>query len=182
MEELIKNLEEDIQKIIRNEEVDKKREEIGDDVDIRLVRMIVFSLQGASTGYKSALRFAGMKLGKRLGTNSGKSEISLLLEEIKRIMEALKGGKVEISISNKEKEAKLVVSSCYLGHNTPNTEQSLCYFEEGFIEGYIEGVISKIGSLAVAEKKNGINKVNVEEIRCSGKGDKVCEFVIRFSQ
>jgi len=181
MEKLIKNLEKDIKKIIRGEELDPIREEMGDKIDIRLARMIIFSLQGASTGYKSALRFAGMKLGKRLGTNSGKSEISLTLEEIKTIMEALDGGKVEVEISDAKKQASLKVSYCYLGYNTPDTEQSLCYFEEGFIEGYIEGAISKLGALAVAEKENGVTKVNVDEVKCCGRGDEICEFVIRFN-
>lgn len=181
MEKLIKNLEKDIRKIIRGEEVEPIREEIGDKVDIRLVRMIVFSLQEASTGYKSALRFAGMKLGKKIGTNSGKSEISLVLDEIKTIIEALDGGEVEIKISDTKREASLLVSYCYLGYETPDTEHSLCYFEEGFIEGYIEGVINRLGSLAVAEKENGVTKVNVDEVKCYGRGDEICEFVIRFN-
>ncbi len=176
----MKNLEKDVQKIIRGEELAPIRKEMGDKVDIRLIRMIIFSLQEASTGYKSALRFAGMKLGKRMGTNSSKSEISLTLEEIKTIIEAFKGGKVEVGISDTKKQATLKISSCYLGHNTPNTDQSLCYFEEGFIEGYIEGAIKKIGTLAVAEKENGVTNVNVNEVKCCGKGDEICEFEINF--
>jgi len=58
--------------------------------------------------------------------------------------------------------------------------QSLCFFEEGFIEGYIDGVIAKKGSLTVVGGKVSVNKVSVEEKRCIGLGDDHCGFLIKF--
>jgi hypothetical protein len=84
MEKLLEDLEKDLKNVLEGKEVKQKRKDLGDKVDIRLSRMIVYSLQWASVGYQSALRFAGMKLGKRLGENSDKTELGLVLEEIKK--------------------------------------------------------------------------------------------------
>ena len=63
MEKIIEGLEKDLRDVIEGKSLKTLRKELGDTIDIRLLRMIVFSLQWASIGYQSALRFAGMKFG-----------------------------------------------------------------------------------------------------------------------
>jgi predicted hydrocarbon binding protein len=181
MEKLLEDLERDIKNVLEGKEVKQKRRDLGDKVDIRLCRMIVYSLQWASVGYQSALRFAGMKLGKRLGEASEKTELGLVLEEIKKIVEYLRGGKVEIEIMPDVKDAQLKIYDSYLTSGIPNILQNLCFFEEGFIEGYLDGVIAKNGSLAVANQGISVLGVTCQEIRCVGLGDKFCGFLIKFS-
>jgi predicted hydrocarbon binding protein len=180
MERVIEDLEKDLMAIIKGESLRTLRKELGDKVDIRALRMIVYALEWTSVGYQSALRLAGMKFGKRIGTTSEKTELSLVLEEIKRIIEVLGEGKVEIEIMPKLKGAQLTICEPSLTAEVPNILQRLCFFEEGFIEGYLEGVISKNGPLAVAGAEMSINKVNVEEKRCIGFGDDCCVFLIKF--
>jgi predicted hydrocarbon binding protein len=122
-----------------------------------------------------------MKLGKRLGEGSEKTELGLVLEEIKKIIEYLRGGRVEIEIMPDVKGAQLKIYDSYLTSGIPNILQNLCFFEEGFIEGYLDGVIAKNGSLAVASQGISVLGVTCQEIRCVGLGDKFCEFLIKFS-
>jgi len=181
MEKLLEDLERDLKNVLEGKEVKQKRRDLGDKVDIRLCRMIVYSLQWASVGYQSALRFAGMKLGKRLGEGSEKTELSLVLEEIKKIIEYLRGGKVEIEIMPEAKGAQLKIYDSYLTSGIPNILQNLCFFEEGFIEGYLDGVIAKLGSVTVADGGVSVSRVTCQEVRCVGLGDKFCGFLIKFS-
>jgi len=180
MEKIIEDLEKDLTDIIKGKPIRSLRKELGDSADIRLLRMIVFSLQWTSVGYQSALRLAGMKFGRRIGENSEKTEISLVLDEIKKIIEALKGGKVEVEIVSGLKEAQIKVYDSSLAAGVPNVLQSLCFFEEGFIEGYIDGVMAKNGPLAVAGEELSVKRVSVEEKRCVGLGDDHCGFLIKF--
>jgi len=180
MEKIIEDLEKDLRDIIEDKTPKTLRKELGDTVDIRLCRMIIFSLQWASVGYQSALRLAGMKFGKRIGQNSEKSELSLVLEEIKKIIEFLREGKVEIEMMPELKGVQLKIYESSLAAGVPNVLQNLCFFEEGFIEGYLDGAISKMGSLAVAGGEVSITKVSCEEKRCIGLGDDFCGFLIKF--
>lgn len=180
MEKIIEELEKDLRDIIEGKPLKILRKELGDMVDIRLLRMVIFSLQWASVGYQSALRLAGMKFGRRLGENSEKTELSLVLEEIKKIIETLGEGKVEIKMMPVLKGAEIRISESYLAAGVPSALQSLCFFEEGFIEGYLDGVISKKGSLAVAGGEGGVTRASVEEKRCVGLGDDFCGFLIKF--
>jgi len=180
MERIIETIEKDLKRIIDGIQPEVVRKELGDSVNIRFVRMIVFSLQWASAGYQSGLRFAGMKFGKRMGMLCDKSELSLILGEIKVILEYLRGGKAEIQILNEGREANLILKESALTCGVPNVSQNLCFFEEGFVDGYLDGVIHKLGSLAVAGKEITIIKVNVEETKCIGKGDNSCIFSVQF--
>ena len=176
MERIIQDLQEDLESIIKGGKPRVLRKRAGDLIDLRVLRMIDFSLQWASVGYQSALRFAGMKFGRRLGEMSSSRELSLILEEIKRIVEGLKEGEVEFKILDKENTAQFKVYNSALTSSVPNISKNLCFFEEGFIEGYLQGVISLRGFF-LAHFKN-IRKVEVKETKCQGKGDKFCQFTI----
>ena len=180
MEKIIEDLEKDLRDIIEGKPLKTKRKELGDQVDIRLCRMIIYSLQWASVGYQSALRLAGMKFGKRMGENSERNELSRILEEIKKIIEFLREGKVEIEMMPELKGVQLKIYESSLTAGVPNVLQNLCFFTEGFIEGYLDGVISKKGSIAMANQEFSVTEVSVEEKRCIGLGDDFCGFLIKF--
>jgi len=180
MEAVIKELEEDLINIINDKPTKVLRKKLKDDVDIRMLRMVIFSLQWASVGYQAALRMAGMKLGRRIGENSEKIELSLGLEEIKKIMETLRMGKVETEIILDLKVAVLKIEDSALTASIPDIQRNLCFFEEGFIEGYFDGMIFKKGALKVRGGETSISKVNVEEQKCIGSGEPSCEFLIKF--
>ena len=180
MERIIEDLEKDLMSIVEGKPLKTLRKELGDKVDVRALRMIVYALQWTSVGYQSALRLAGMKFGKRLGENSERTELSLVLEEIKKIIEVLRQGKVEIEILPKERGVQLKIYESSLTAGVPNVMQNLCFFEEGFIEGYFDGVIAKKGPIAVAGAEVSISKVSCEEKRCIGLGDDFCGFLIKF--
>ena len=180
MERIIEDLEKDLMSIVEGKPLKTLRKELGDEVNVRALRMIVYALQWTSVGYQSALRLAGMKFGKRLGENSERTELSLVLEEIKKIIEVLRQGKVEIEMMPKLKGVQLKIYESSLTAGVPNVMQNLCFFEEGFIEGYFDGVIAKKGPIAVAGAEGSISKVSCEEKRCIGLGDDFCGFLIKF--
>jgi len=180
MEKIIEALEKDLRDIIEGRPLKTQRKELGDQVDIRLCQLIIYSLQWTSVGYQSALRLAGMKFGKRMGENSERSELSRVLEEIKKIIEFLKEGKVEIEMMPELKGVQIKIYESSLTAGIPNVLQALCFFTEGFIEGYLEGVISKQGALTIMAQEFSVTKVSCEEKRCIGLGDDFCGFLIKF--
>jgi predicted hydrocarbon binding protein len=180
MEKIIVGLEKDAKDIIDGKSINFLRKELGDKIDIRAVRALVLSLQWASAGYRSALRLAGMKFGRRLGMVSEKTELSLVLGEIKRLFEALGVGKIDIELKLEEKDAKIKLYESYLTSGLDSIMQNLCFFEEGFIDGYINGVISKVGPLSVVGGQISVKQVDVEETKCIGLGNNFCEFSIKF--
>ena len=179
MEKIIENLERELRDIIENKPRKTLRKDLGDMIDLRLLRMIVFSLQWASVGYQSALRFAGMKFGRRLGMDSNSREMRNLLDEVKTLIESLKDGRIEIEYTLKEKKINFKVFDAALVSSIANGGQSVCFFKEGFIEGYLDGAIKKQGSLTAEFQE--IKGVRVEETKCQGKGDKYCQFTIYLS-
>jgi len=176
MERIIRDLQKDLRNIIEGGKPRVLREKTEDLVDLRALRIIDFSLQWASVGYKSALRFAGMKFGRRLGEMSSSKELSSVLEEIKKVVEELKEGEVKFEVSEKKDIAQFKIYNSSLTNSVPNISQNLCLFREGFIEGYLGGIIAVRSSLLVFFKN--INRVEVKETKCQGKGDKFCQFTI----
>jgi len=176
MERIIQDLQKDLRNIIEGGKPRVLREKTEDLVDLRALRIIDFSLQWASVGYKSALRFAGMKFGRRLGEMSSSKELSSVLEEIKKVVEELKEGEVKFEVSEKKNIAQFKIYNSSLTNSVPNISQNLCLFREGFIEGYLGGIIAVRSSLLVFFKN--INRVEVKETKCQGKGDKFCQFTI----
>lgn len=180
MERIIEDLEKELRDIIEGKPLKHKRQELGDDINFRFCQIMTFALLWASVGYQSALRLAGMKLGKSIGAKCEKAELGLVLEEIKKIIEALKAGRAEIKILPAEKGVQFIVFEGAISWGVPNVLQNLCFFQEGFIEGYLDGVISKLGPLVIAGSEGVVSKVNVIERRCVGLGDEYCEFLIQF--
>lgn len=176
MERIIRDLQNDLRNIIEGGKPRVLREKTEDLVDLRALRIIDFSLQWASVGYKSALRFAGMKFGRRLGEMSSSKELSSVLEEIKKVVEELKEGEVKFEVSEKKNIAQFKIYNSSLTNSVPNISQNLCFFREGFIEGYLGGIIAVRSSLLVFFKN--IKRVEVKETKCQGKGDKFCQFTI----
>ncbi|MFC1663554.1 hypothetical protein ACFL0A_00245 [Patescibacteria group bacterium] len=180
MEKIIGQLEKKLRDVADGKPVKPLKEEMGDEITVCFTRVVISALQWTSVGYDSALRLAGMKLGKRMGTTCEKTEFSLVLEEVKRIIRALRGGRVETEISAKLKRAQLKVYNSPFVAGIPNVLQNICFFEEGFIEGYFDGVIAKKGPIAMAGQDYSVSEVDVEEERCVGLGDDFCGFLIKF--
>lgn len=180
MEKIIEKLEKELRQVAEGKPPKPLREKLGKEITLSFLKVVIFTLQWTSVGYHSALRLAGMKLGRRIGEGSEKTEFSLALEEVERIIKALKGGRVEIEILPEERGAQLKVYDSPLTADIPNVLQNICFFEEGFIEGYLDGVIAKKGPLAMADREFSIEKVSVEEKRCVGLGDDHCGFLIKF--
>jgi len=180
MEKIIAELEKELRDVAKGKPRKPLGEKLGKEITLNFLRVVIFTLQWTSVGYHSALRLAGMKLGRRIGEGSEKTEFSLVLEEVKRIIIALRGGRVESEIMPETKGAKLKIYDSPITVDVPNVLQNLCFFEEGFIDGYLDGVIAKSGPLAIANTGLSVEKVSVEEKRCIGLGDDHCEFLIKF--
>ena len=180
MEKIIERIEEELKDVAKGKRRVPLREKLGEEITVYFSQVVICALQWSSVGYQSALRFAGMKLGRRIGEQSDKTEFSLVLKEIKRIIKSLRGGKVITEIFPEEKGAQLTILNSPLTKGLPNVLQKLCFFEEGFIEGYFDGVIAKKGPLSLAGEKFTVKKVSVDERKCIGLGDDCCEFLIKF--
>ncbi len=178
MEELIKKIEKDLTLFIRDEKPASLRGKMGDSVDLRAARLIIYSLQWASVGYQSVLRFSGEKLGRAIGTNFEGREISMVLKNLKKIFEGLGWGKVEIEIKLKDKNVVLRIIDSLTSSGVQNINQNLCFFEEGFIEGSLDGIIKTKGPLILVGSEKNIDRIDVKETKCVGLGDDFCEFTI----
>lgn len=180
MEKIIEGFEKELRDIAEGKPQKPLREKLGKDITVCFLRVAIYALQWTSVGYHSALRLAGMKLGRRMGEGSEKTEFSLVLEEVKRIIKALRGGRIESEIMPETRVAQLKIYDSPITTDIPNVLQNLCFFEEGFIDGYLDGVIAKKGPLAIASTGLSVEKVSVEEKRCIGLGDDHCGFLIKF--
>ena len=180
MEELIKKIIQEFRQAAEGKEMKPIKEKIGKETTIYYNYTILFALLWTSTAYSSILRLAGMKLGKRVGEESRKTELSLILEEIERVIIALRGGKIDLKISPELKKAELKIFNSPFLKDLPDTSQKICFFEEGLIGGYIEGAIQKNGPLALSGEELSIQRVSVEEKKCISLGDDHCEFLIEF--
>ena len=130
MEKIIEQIEKELRDIAEGKPQKPLREKFGEDITVCFLKVVVYSLQWVSVGYHSALRLAGMKLGRRLGEGSEKTEISLVLEEIQRTIGAMRGGRVEIEIMPEVKGAELRIFDSPITMGIPNVMQKLCFFEE----------------------------------------------------
>lgn len=178
MEKLIRKIEDDLGLLIKDQAPAPIRKELKDEINLRVARLIIFSLQWASVGYQSALRFAGAKTGHEIGNHFVAREISLVLKDIKKIFEGLKWGKVEAEIDIKNKKINLRLIDSLTSSGISNINQSICFFEEGFIDGCLDGVIKRSGPLTLAGLGGGVTGVDVKETKCVGLGDPHCEFTI----
>ena len=178
MEKAIKQIEEDLDLFLQDKLPSPLRKELKEEIDLRAARLIIFSLQWASVGYQSALRFAGSKFGQAMGYYFKSREISLILEDLKKIFEGLKWGKIEIETNPKQKEASLRIIDSVTSAGVSNVQQNLCFFEEGFIEGCLDGVIKNKGPLTLFGLEESISKIEVRETKCLGLGNDFCQFTI----
>jgi predicted hydrocarbon binding protein len=180
MEKIIEEIVKELKVVADGKPKEPLRKKMGEEITVCFLRVALFSLQWTSVGYHSALRLAGIKLGRRLGEESEKTEFTLILEEVKRTIIALKGGRVEIEINPELGGAQLKLYDSLFTSDLPNVQQNLCFFEEGFIEGYFDGTITKKGPLALSGAEFTVDNVSVEEKRCLGLGDNHCGFLIKF--
>ncbi|MFQ6050044.1 MAG: hypothetical protein ACE5J0_03375 [Candidatus Paceibacterales bacterium] len=178
MEELIRQIEKDLDLLLRDKTLSPLRKELNESVDLRAARLIIFSLQWSSVGYQSALRFAGAKVGQAIGTNFAGRELSLILKDLKKIFEGLKWGRVETGIDIKNKKISLRLIDSLTSAGAPNINQTLCFFEEGFIEGCLDGIIKIKGALTLAGLTENVARVDVKETKCVGLGADFCEFTV----
>lgn len=178
MEKAIKQIEEDLVSFLRDKIPSPLRKELKDEVDLRAARLIILSLQWASVGYQSALRFAGAKFGQAMGIHFESRELSLILKDLKKIFEGLKWAKVEIEKKPKGKKINFRLIDSLTSAGVENVNQNLCFFEEGFIEGCLDGIIKAKGPLTCIGCEKKISKVEVRETKCRGLGNEFCEFTI----
>lgn len=95
---------------------------------------------------------------KRLGFEVGKSlgGEGVSVESLSELWESLGLGETSCSKNS------LVMENCYFCSGLPKVGYTYCKFDEGFISGFL----SHVGCY------------RVEEVRCWGLGDEVCEFRI----
>lgn len=178
MRELIEKIKEDFDLFLKDKTPSLLRKEEGDKADIRAARLIIFSLLWASVGYQSVLRFGGLKTGKEIGSEIEERRLDTTLNKLKKILESLNWGKIEIKVNPEAKTATLTITDSLTAAGTPKVNQRLCFFEEGFIEGFLEGVIYKNRFLYLGIPGQNIKEVEVKETKCIGLGNDYCEFKI----
>lgn len=178
MKDIINKIEEDLSSLLHDEALLPTRKELEDSVDVRAARMIILSLQWASVGYQSVLRFAGAKLGQTTGVHFETRELSHILQGFKKIFEGLKWGRVETETKPEGEKISLRLIDSLTSAGIQNINQSLCFFEEGFIEGCLDGIIKNKGALTMVGLEGNIKRTDVKETKCVGLGDDFCEFTI----
>lgn len=152
--------------LIKTVKQKKIRKTMEDSVDMKYPRLIINSLQWISSGYSSALYFAGKKLGKDiLSKEIASRNIKDVLKDIVRIFKEYGIGTVEIK-EMEENNASIILKESVSSYGMKEIGKPICFFESGLIAGIVEGCINK--------------KVTVNEVLCGGLGDEYDEFLIRF--
>lgn len=175
----IENLIEDLIKIKKGELPGKKRKELEETINFRLFQMLNLSLYQTALTASSILRLSGEKLAQQLVVEPIKNDLSLLLEDLKKIFETLSLGKAEIEIIPKQKIVYFNIKENATVAGIEKSTFPLCAFLEGFIEGYLKETLFKKEYLTLISGEKFYN-LKVEEIECSGQGKGQCKFLIYF--
>ncbi len=134
--------------------------------DSNLPRSLVLGLQWVSTGYSSALYFAGKKIGKEVAAKQIKSKSPKeVFKGTVKIFKNMGLGNLSTKFV-KQKEAVLILKEGTTAHGMARIGKTVCYFEAGLISGILEAKIKKV--------------VNVSEVSCGGLGDSTEEFVVKY--
>lgn len=179
MEERInlKPLIEDLIKIKKGELPSRRRRELSENINLRLYQMLNLSLFQSAITASSLLRISGEKLSQQIVVEPIKNDLSLLLEDLKKIFENLGVGKVEIEIAPKQKLAHFTILENATVAGIENSSLPLCAFLEGFIEGYLKEVLFRKESITLISGEKFYN-LKVEEIECIAQNKGHCKFLI----
>ena len=153
------------EELSRSLETRKVRKKGSDNVNLRLPRTIIHSLQWISVGYSSALYFGGKKFGKEIISKEIKGkDVKSILKEIGSFFNSQGVGKFQVKEIS-EKTATVRIIESYNSFAVGKIGKPICFFEAGIIAGILEGKL----------KKN----ITVNEVLCGGLGDEVDEFLIK---
>jgi hypothetical protein len=155
--------ENELKRILRKELIRKK---LGDQINIKIPRVLVHSLQWISVGYASALYFAGKKLGTDvIAKGIAGADAKTVLRAIGKLFRDFGLGELELAeLSDSKAIVRIRESSTAYGMRPIG--KPVCFFEAGLLAGVLEGRLKR--------------KVSVNEVLCGGLGDEFEEFLIRF--
>ena len=145
----------------------KQRPTLGNEINISLFRILNLTLHELSPNADKILYSMGEDFGKT--TISERINASDFEGVLKGLSEEIIESKIGIPeiINVKDNFAKLRFKECVFSAGLENVDRTLCDFNSGLIAGVLERKMGKI--------------VKVEEVRCWGKGDGICEFDINMT-
>lgn len=137
----------------------ENRKDLGRDIDITVFRLIRFMdlERYMGRGANGIIYHAGKELGKSLNPKT--------IDDIVKFCEDYKIGKIEIV---SEDPLQIRVDECISCSGLPECNESLCWFEGGFIAGCLEKVFNK--------------SIQAKETHCAGLGDDFCQFDIKIME
>ncbi|XRP97305.1 V4R domain-containing protein [Methanocaldococcus sp. 16A] len=156
---LHKKIRKDIKDLINNNPPERT---LGNLIPLSIFQAVRIGVLTAGCGIEAIIY--------NIGKDIGREVISMCVDEsnlLKSFAEILKKSKIGILEVKKveDDEMVLVLKDCISCHNVPNVGTTLCHFEAGLIAGTLEKKLRR--------------KVNAVEVKCCGKGDEYCEFLVK---
>ena len=147
------------------------RENLGGEMPVMVYRLMQYGIfDQLSEAYsteiaKDIIRDAGRRVGIAVCENAldKKSELSVFFGQLQKLLKDLKIGILRIEEVNEELgEFILTVAEDLDCSGLPLLDETICYYDEGFIAGVLEYYSGK--------------KFIVREVDCWASGDRVCRF------
>jgi len=147
------------------------RENLGADMPVMVYRLMQYGMfDQLADDYspeiaKDIIRGAGRRVGIAVCENALDKSVNLsaFVGQLQKLLKDLKIGILKIEeINVEESEFLLTVAEDLDCSGLPLLEETICYYDEGFIAGVLEFYTGKVFS--------------VKEIDCWATGDRVCRF------
>lgn len=152
-------------------DIKEGRGELGEDMPVFMYRMMQFTLMDVlckSYGLEKAneyFRSAGILAGSQFARHmlDLNVDFNTFLDDFKKSLEDMKIGILRTEAFDPESGSiVLTVGKDLDCSGLPNTNETVCNFDEGFISGVLESYTG--------------HKYNVREVGCWASGDKLCRF------
>lgn len=153
-------------------DIKKGRENLGDGMPVLVYRLLEYSMLDVlveELGREKADEMfvkSGYKVGKAIVENvlDNTKPLDEFIANLQKFMKDNKIGILRIESFDEEKmEFYLTVGEDLDCSGLPSTDETVCRYDEGFIQGIMEGYLKG-------------RKFSVKEIDCWANGDRVCRF------
>jgi predicted hydrocarbon binding protein len=152
------------EKIFRGK-AERLREKRGRFLDMHVLRSLIYSLCSISPGYEHSLYLAGKEYSKKAVKKLKIRDLEQSFMTLSIIFDRTNLGTMKYKIFEEKHLAHVIIEENAISYAL-GFKRNACHFISGYIAGFLEGIFK--------------GNIIVYEIKCASKGDRWCEFVVKF--